>query len=122
MAWQNASACTVATSTPSGSRRQSSRVMARTVVACSLRLQYAAKSCSPTSPAAAALSRSRSSGRTQPSVSCRRSGSGPHGVSATRYSYRRNVAENRASNVGRHRRHGPDPRVRRQQRGQPPQQ
>ena len=62
--------------TPSGSRRQSSRVIARIVVACSLRLQNAAKSCSPTSPAAAAFSRSRSSGRSQPRVSWRRSGSG----------------------------------------------
>jgi hypothetical protein len=39
IAWQNASACTVATTMPSGSRRKSNRVTRRMVVACSLRLQ-----------------------------------------------------------------------------------
>ena len=52
---------------------------ARIVVACSLRRQNAAKSCSPTRPAAAALSASRSSGRGQARVSRRRSGGAPHG-------------------------------------------
>ena len=99
IAWQNASAATVATSIPSGSRRHSSRVSVRTVVPSGLRRQYAAKSCSPIRPAAAALSAARSSGRRQASVSWRRNGLTPYGASLTRYAYRRSSAENRASKV-----------------------
>ena len=53
--WQKASADTAASTTPSGPRVQSRRCSARTVVAPSRRLQNAAKSCSPSNPADAAV-------------------------------------------------------------------
>ena len=82
--WQKASACTVATSTPSDWRCQSRRNSLRTVVAPSRFLQYAAKSCSPTRPVDASRSTSSSSGRDHSRVSQRRSGSTWAGLSATR--------------------------------------
>ena len=60
--WQNASARTVSTSSPSAVRSQASASSARTVVAPSRRRQYAAKSCSPSSGGQAACSAARSSG------------------------------------------------------------
>ena len=55
MWWQNASARTPTSTTPSASAVQSRSSSRRTVVAPSRRLQYAAKSCSPRSPAVALL-------------------------------------------------------------------
>ena len=55
MLWQNASARTWATSSPSGSRSQRRWIRSRTVVAPSRCLQNAAKSCSPTRAGAAAF-------------------------------------------------------------------
>ena len=66
---------TWATSTPSGSRVHSRRCSSRIVVAPSRRLQYAAKSCSPSSNAAASLRASRSSGRCHARMWLRRKGS-----------------------------------------------
>ena len=79
MLWQNASARTVRDGEPAGSRsqRRSSRV--RIVVAPSRCLQNAAKSCSPSSAAAAAFISARSSGRGQASTWRAGSGSTPSG-------------------------------------------
>ena len=84
MLWQNASAATVATATPSSSRAQSSRSNCRTVVAPARRRQKAAKSCSPSSAVAAAFIRSTLRRRGYHSVSPRRSGSAVAGSSLTR--------------------------------------
>ncbi len=85
MLWQNASAITQPTATPSASRCQSRRRSARTVVAPSRRRQKAAKSCSPSSRDAASFIAARSSGRGFQSVSCLRSGSALAGSSQIRY-------------------------------------
>ena len=84
MLWQNASATTVATATPSRSRCQSRRRSARTVVAPGLRRQKAAKSCSPSTERAASFMAATSSRRKNHSVSCLRSGSARAGSSHTR--------------------------------------
>lgn len=68
------------------------------VVAPSRRLQYAAKSCSPTSPRAASFIASTSSGQSCQRTCPRSSGSTPPGWSVTRYAYRRQIAEKRALN------------------------
>ncbi len=97
MLWQKASARTVASRTPSARRVQKSCCISRIVVAPSRFLQYAAKSCSPSSPSAASFIASRSSGLSCHSTWPRSSGSTPPAWSATRYAYRRQIAENRAS-------------------------
>lgn len=68
------------------------------VVAPSRRRQNAAKSRSPTRPSAATVIASASRARGWTTVSRTRSGSRCDGSSQSRYRYRREVAENRASN------------------------
>ncbi len=94
MLWQKASARTVPTTSPGsagpssaspGSRSQRKSSSSRMVVAPSRFLQYAAKSCSPTSSRAAAFISSTSNSRSCHSTWLRRSGSTPAWVSHTRY-------------------------------------
>ena len=84
MLWQNASALTVATATPSGSRTHSRSSSVRIVVAPSRRRQDEAKSCSPRKRSAASFIASRSSGFDQVSTWLRVSGSTVSGSSAIR--------------------------------------
>ena len=73
--WQNASACSRATSTPSASRDQPKACSSRIVVDPARGRQYAAQSCSPASSRAAASIAVTSSSRGHATVKARASGS-----------------------------------------------
>jgi hypothetical protein len=100
MLWQKASARTVAVMIPSAPRTRLSSCRVRIVVAPSRFLQYAAKSCSPSRPCAASFIASTSRGQSCQRTWWRSSGSTPPGLSVTRYAYRRQIAEKRASKPG----------------------
>ena len=85
MEWQNASATTRASTTPSAPRAQEKSSKVRTVVAPARRLQKAAKSLSPSSPALAWFITSTSTGSGSHTVSRRRTGSAVASESAIRY-------------------------------------